>query len=173
MILVTVGTKRYPFNRLMHWIDALFNHGFLQQGQEEIVVQYGSCTVLPSGVRIYPLLPEDQFHSLIQQARLIIAHCGEGTITLLERTSTPFILVPRSHRFGEHGDEHQIELAVALAEIGVPIAWSPGDLVRFIESPRRTKLSAVPEHSIAELCHNLETKLGQRDTLKSLEALPT
>ena len=28
MILVTVGTEKYPFNRLMEWIDNLIIQGF-------------------------------------------------------------------------------------------------------------------------------------------------
>lgn len=152
MILVTVGTERYPFNRLMRWIDVLLKYGFLNEDQEEVIVQYGSCTILPAGVKVYSLLPETKFHELLDKARLIIAHCGEGTINLLEETTAPYILVPRSHRLGEHIDNHQIELANALAQSGSAIAWSPGDLVRFITNPERIVSSTVPEAAVKSLC---------------------
>jgi len=154
MILVTVGTEQFPFNRLMSWIRVLIDRGFIQ---EEIVVQYGSCTDLPSGVRSYSLLAQDRFQELIQQARLIVGHCGEGTVILLGATSTPYILVPRSQRFGEHVDDHQVELAVALAQLGVPIAWSPGDLVRFLALPRSCPPVTV---SAATFSQRLKNRFG-------------
>lgn len=154
MILVTVGTEQFPFNRLMSWLQVLINRGFIQ---EEIVVQYGSCTNWPSGIRAYSLLAQDQFQELIQQARLIVSHCGEGTVLLLEATRKPYILVPRSQRFGEHVDDHQIELAVALAEIEVPIAWSPGDLVKFLALPRWVPPATA---RAATLCQRLKNRFG-------------
>lgn len=154
MILVTVGTEQFPFNRLMGWIRVLINRGFIQ---EEIVVQYGSCTDLPSGVKAYSLLAQDQFQELVQQARLLVGHCGEGTVLLLAATSKPYILVPRSQRFREHVDDHQIELAVALAQVAVPIAWSPGDLVRFLALPQWVP---PPTASSAALCQHLKDRFG-------------
>ena len=152
MILVTVGTEQFPFNRLMGWIEVINDLGFVA---EEIVVQYGSCTHYPSGVKAYSLLPQEQFQNLIEQARLIVGHCGEGTVLLLAATSKPYILVPRSQYFGEHIDDHQIELAVALAEKNIPVAWSPGDLVRFLAAPHRTFLSPVTG---AVICRHLKNR---------------
>ncbi|HEY9646312.1 MAG TPA: glycosyltransferase [Chroococcidiopsis sp.] len=161
MILVTVGTGQFPFDRLMKWIDALFQYGFLSEGQEEVIVQYGNSTILPGHSQTHAILPEAKFRSLIKQARLIIAHCGEGTVNLLESTTAPYILVPRSHRCGECLDDNQIELAIALSQVGVPIAWSPGDLVRFLAEPLRSNPSAVPEVAIGNLCRKLEERFGK------------
>lgn len=154
MILVTVGTEQFPFNRLMNWIRVLIKRGFIQ---EEVVVQYGSCTNCPSEVKAYSLLEQAQFHELIQQARLLIGHCGEGTVLLLAATSKPYILVPRSQRLKEHVDDHQIELAVALEQIKVPIAWSPGDLVRFLALPQWSPSLKVSD---AVLCQRLKNRFG-------------
>lgn len=147
MILVTVGTEKFPFDRLMLWIQALREQGFLQ---EEIVIQYGSCTTLPFGVECFSKLPPLQFQQLVKTARLTIGHCGEGTILLLSAISKPYILVPRSHRYREHVDDHQVELAIALEQKKIPIAWSPGDLVRFLASPRWTPLSGLSCELICE-----------------------
>lgn len=154
MILVTVGTEQFPFDRLMSWIQELIKGGFVH---EEIVVQYGSCNDWPSGIRAHSLLTQDQFKELVQQARLIIGHCGEGTILLLAATSKPYILVPRSRRFREHVDDHQLELAAALSQINVPVAWSLGDLVRFLASPQWVPLPTV---SAAALCQCLKNQFG-------------
>jgi UDP-N-acetylglucosamine transferase subunit ALG13 len=152
MILVSVGTEKFPFDRLMGWIDLLLRHDLIG---EEVVVQYGSCTVLPGGSRVYRVLRESEFHQLILDARIVIAHCGEGTVLLLDSLTTPYILVPRSQRFREHVDDHQVELARALERFGVPIGWGPADLVRFLAEPRRTSIGDLSVAASRAVCTSL------------------
>ena len=154
MILVTVGTEKFPFNRLMRWLDLLTERGVF--AGEELLVQYGTCTELPAGARVYELLREQDFQDLVRQARLVIAHCGEGTVLLLDGMETPFLLVPRSQRFQEHVDDHQVELAQALAGMGVPIGWSPADLVRFLASPRQVSIGDLSGTAARSVCRRLE-----------------
>jgi UDP-N-acetylglucosamine transferase subunit ALG13 len=158
MILVTVGTEKYPFNRLMIWIDLLINHGFLDVEQEEIIVQYGNSTILPMGVKVYQLVPEGEFSRLLKKARLVIAHCGEGTMDLLTELEKPFILVPRQHHFGEHLDDHQIELGNALKNLGFPIAYSPGDLARLLFSNQYSPMIHLGEILSKNLCQKLKQR---------------
>jgi anti-anti-sigma factor len=141
MILVTVGTEQYPFNALMSWVDALIRHQFIEP-EEEIIVQYGASTELPDNVKIYRRLPESKFRELVEQARLVIAHCGEGTALLLESLGKPYVLVPRTQRYGEHVDDHQLEMADAMEKQGFAVARSPGDLVRFLSAPKALKLAS-------------------------------
>jgi UDP-N-acetylglucosamine transferase subunit ALG13 len=157
MILVTVGTEQYPFNRLMHWIDLLLSQGLIQ---DEVVVQSGNCTVLPSGAKVYQFLKEERFRELILQADLIIAHCGEGTVLLLDSLDKPYILVPRSFEFKEHVDNHQVDMATALEDVEVPVAWSPGDLVRFLQAPRKATVSNLSETAVVALCQSLQHHFG-------------
>lgn len=154
MILVSVGTEQFPFNRLMQWMELLIHQELID---EEIVVQYGTCTFLPSGTTVYRLLKEDSFRALVEKARVVIAHCGEGTVLLLDELQQPFILVPRSVRYQEHVDDHQVELALALKQMGVPIAWGPGDLVRFLAAPFKTSISDVTDSSAQSLCRSLQS----------------
>jgi UDP-N-acetylglucosamine transferase subunit ALG13 len=155
MILVSVGTEKFPFNRLMRWVELLQRHDLIG---EEVVVQYGSCTVLPSGSKVYRVLRESEFHELIASARIVIAHCGEGTVLLLDTLSTPYILVPRAQRYREHVDDHQVELARALGRFGVPIAWGPADLVRFMARPSRTSIGDLSVAAARAVCSSLERR---------------
>ncbi len=157
MILVTVGTEQYPFNRLMRWMEVLLNHNLIQ---EELVVQYGNCTVLPAGAKVYQFVKEEKFQTLIQEARLVIAHCGEGTVLLLDSLDKPYILVPRSHAFKEHVDNHQVEMALALHQVSVPVAWSPGDLVRFLAAPHRAAITDLSDVAAAALCQQLRQRFN-------------
>jgi UDP-N-acetylglucosamine transferase subunit ALG13 len=60
-------------------------------------------------------MPESVFQAVVEEARVIVAHCGEGTAMLLESLGKPFILVPRTRRFGDRVDDHQIEMAEVLS----------------------------------------------------------
>jgi UDP-N-acetylglucosamine transferase subunit ALG13 len=169
MILVTVGTEQYPFNRLMHWIDLLLGQGLIQ---DEVLVQSGNCTVIPGGAKVYQFLKEDKFRDLLQQADLVIAHCGEGTVLLLDSLNKPYILVPRSFEFQEHVDNHQVEMAMALAAVDVPIAWSPGDLVRFLLAPRRAMLTDISETAATALCQKLQQRFSSSSQTPYSPSLP-
>jgi UDP-N-acetylglucosamine transferase subunit ALG13 len=154
MILVTVGTEQYPFNALLDWVGALMQAGFIAP-EEEVIVQYGACTRLPDRVKVYQRLPETEFKALVAEARLVIAHCGEGTALLLKTFNVPYILVPRTQRLGEHVDDHQLEMAAALEQQGVAIARSPADLIHFLATPTT---APPPRQSDTQLC----TVLTQR-----------
>lgn len=153
MILVTVGTEQYPFNALMSWVDMLIRYQLIDP-EEEIVVQYGASTELPDGVKVFRRLPEVVFRQLIDRSRLVIGHCGEGTTLLLESLGKPYVLVPRTQQYGEHVDDHQVEMADAVEKQGLAVARTPGDLVRFLAQPRITKQAHQDED---ELCRVLGT----------------
>ncbi len=168
MILVTVGTEQFLFNRLMQWLDRAIAQKLIQPEQEEIVIQYGSCTLVPQGVKGYSVLKETEFLSLVEQARIIVAHCGEGTLDLLANITKPFILIPRTSKFQEHVDDHQLELAEQLAKLGIPIANSLEDLVDFIASPQTANISISPTQSYAQASFLLEEQFETDAILKDL-----
>ncbi|WP_052055846.1 glycosyltransferase [Myxosarcina sp. GI1] len=168
MILVTVGTEKFPLNRLMNWIDQLIAQNLLQPEQEEIIIQYGSCTIVPNKVKGYSVLDACEFERLVDKARLIIAHCGEGTIDLLANLTKPFILVPRTSKFQEHVDDHQLELAEQLAQQGIPIANSPKDLAEFLASPQAAKINISPAQYYEQASFLLEEEFETSAVLEDL-----
>ena len=168
MILVTVGTERFSFNRLMDWIDSLIQKNLIQPDREEIIIQYGSCTITPQGTNNFSVLPSEEFNNIVTQARLIIAHCGEGTIDLLSTITKPFILVPRSSKYQEHVDDHQIELAEALAQQGMPIANSPQDLAEFLVEPKLVEINSSPTEYYEQASCLLEEQFEDEIVLEKL-----
>ena len=168
MILVTVGTEIFSFNRLMDWIDSLIQKNLIQPDREEIIIQYGSCTITPQGTNNFSVLPSEEFNNIVTQARLIIAHCGEGTIDLLSTITKPFILVPRSSKYQEHVDDHQIELAEALAQQGMPIANSPQDLAEFLVEPKLVEINSSPTEYYEQASCLLEEQFEDEIVLEKL-----
>ena len=153
MILVTVGTEGFQFDRLMKWISVLVKQDWIQ---EKVVVQYGSCIFVPGGVEAHKLLPASKFKELAMSANLVIGHCGEGTLSLTEKIKAPYILVPRKADLKEHVDNHQLELANELAKKGVPVAFSLEELLAFIQNPRRVNFSVLSLSAINQMCQSLE-----------------
>ena len=153
MFLITVGTEKYQFNALMHWIEILINYQLID---EEVIVQYGSSTYFPDGAKCYRWLSEQKFLSLLDKSCLIIAHCDEDMAQLLEDHDVTYVLVPRLHRFHEYIDNYQMEVADDFERRGIAIARSPGDLVKFIKLQQTSEV--IPLVDETQLCEYLNNR---------------
>jgi anti-anti-sigma factor len=153
MLLITVGTEQYQFNALMHWIELLIKYQLIN---EDVLVQYGFSTHLPDGSTAYRNLSESEFLNFVDRASLIISHCDENTALMLEDKDTPYVLVPRLHRFREYMDNRQMEIADEFEHKGMAIARSPGDLVKFIKLQQTS--TVTPKVDETQLCEYLKDR---------------
>lgn len=157
MLLITVGTEQYQFNALMHWIELLIKYQLIN---EDVLVQYGCSTHLPDGSTAYRDFSEQEFLSFVDRASLIISHCDENTALLLEDKDTPYVLVPRLHRFREYIDNRQMEIADEFEHKGMAIARSPGDLVKFIKLQQTS--TVTPKVDETQLCEYLKDRYPEQ-----------
>lgn len=116
-LFVTVGNATQPFDRLIDALGGICDRGIVRE--DDVFVQLGSAKRRSDRrwgqTRI---LSERDFHQLLASARGVLCHCGAGTLLqALAAGKTP-IAVPRQRRFGEHVDDHQLELGEALAREG-------------------------------------------------------
>lgn len=115
MIFVTVGNALQGFGRLLVAVERESQQGILKG--EDILFQSGHTTDFNPGTgRLVPFLPLDEFEENVRQAELVISHAGAGTLIHLFRTGKVPIVMPREKRYGEHVDDHQVELVKALVE---------------------------------------------------------
>lgn len=124
MILVTVG-QVHGFQRLVDWMDEIAAHG-----GEEVVMQVGDTPRLPRHARSLVSAPHEEMLGLVRQSRLVVAHAGAGTVLTALQERRPVVLVPRLRSLGEHIDDHQLELAEALAAQGKAIVAHSLDELR-------------------------------------------
>lgn len=110
MILVTVGTHRQPFDRLVRAADELATHI-----AEPTVIQFGQANYHPKNGRAFAFTDSIEMAALTASARIVITHAAAGAILLGIQQRKPLIVVPRLARWDEHLDDHQLELARALA----------------------------------------------------------
>jgi UDP-N-acetylglucosamine transferase subunit ALG13 len=147
MIFVTVGTEQFPFDRLLTWVAQAVTAGSVQ---EELLIQSG-----PSRIQVPHAIQQDfmsvhLFDYFLKQARLVISHCGEGSLLHLQASGKPFILMPRRHALGEHVDDHQWDMAHALEPSGIPMAWIPTDIQKFIKVPQPCQPLPLLETKLAD-----------------------
>jgi UDP-N-acetylglucosamine transferase subunit ALG13 len=112
MIFVSVGTHEAPFDRMLLAVDEL---GL----DERLVVQYGPSGIRIEGAEEADYLPFDEVVQYIREARAVLMHAGVGSVMIALANGKRPIVMARRHQFGEHVDDHQLELARRLETIGL------------------------------------------------------
>lgn len=134
MIFATLGTHHDPFPRA---IDAALTLA----GDAELVVQHGHTEPVAAGpnVRFYQWLVPDEVNAFFREATLVITHAGVATVVGALRAGHHPIVIARRKRFGEHVDDHQMQIVSALTRVGLVTAL-PDDvgLLRPCSTPRRS-----------------------------------
>jgi UDP-N-acetylglucosamine transferase subunit ALG13 len=108
LIFVTVGSQKFQFNRLLMKIDKLIEQGSLTQS--EIFAQTGYSSYLPINYNYKKFLNKEEFLCCIERSRLVITHGGTGSILNAIKNEKKVIAIPRESQFGEHVDNHQLEI---------------------------------------------------------------
>jgi UDP-N-acetylglucosamine transferase subunit ALG13 len=125
------------FDRMMQALEAL--------PAEQLTVQHGPAPAPPGAIG-FDFLPFGQIIELMQTADFVVSHAGVGSIMCALQAGHVPIVFPRYHRFGETVDDHQAELASALAERGTVIVASTGEqlLQAIASAPPRNQRHALP-----------------------------
>lgn len=115
MIFVTVGTHEQPFNRLLKAVDGLKADGTIP-ADETVFMQTGFCTYVPCHCEWANLLSYEEMQQRISQARIIITHGGPSSFLSPLRLGKVPIVMPRSAKYGEHVNDHQITFVSAMTK---------------------------------------------------------
>jgi UDP-N-acetylglucosamine transferase subunit ALG13 len=102
--------KVNEFTRLIRKMDEVAG-----RLDEEVVMQIGSVPYEPQNAKHFSHTSYQESLSYFRNASLVVGHGGAGTILNALKFHVPIVVVPRSQRFGEHFDDHQMELAQRLA----------------------------------------------------------
>ncbi|MHC1578885.1 MAG: glycosyltransferase, partial [Dehalococcoidia bacterium] len=96
----------HAFERLVREMDRIAG-----ELDEEVVMQIGSTDYEPKNCQYFKFMAADEMEKLYARARVVVCHAGIGSILTVLKYSKPLILVPRMKRYGEHIDDHQLEIA--------------------------------------------------------------
>ena len=112
MIYVSTGTHREGFDRLVRAVDNLIASGKIRG---KVVMQIGNSKYLPKHCAWFRFRESTKDIDMqFSRAAIIITHAGAGSIISAMQHGKPTIVVPRLRRFGEHSDDHQLDLCQSL-----------------------------------------------------------
>ena len=107
MILVTIGTQKEQFTRLLDYIE---NSNI----KDEIIVQAGHTKYESKKMKIFDFISYEEMSDYIEKADLIITHSGTGSVLTPLKLGKKVIVCSRLKKYGEHVDDHQQELTEVL-----------------------------------------------------------
>ena len=111
MILVTLGTQKEPFTRLLDYIEK-------SNIKDEIIVQAGYTKYDSKKLKIFDFISYDEMTDYIKKADLIITHAGTGSIIMPLKKGKKVIACPRLEKYGEHVDDHQTQIVEVFKDEG-------------------------------------------------------
>lgn len=153
MILVLLGTQNNSFHRLLEEIEKNIKDGIIK---EEVIVQAGYTKFESKNMKIFGLIPREELEELQSRASLIITHGGVGSIITSIRKVKKVIAVPRIHEYGEHVNNHQMEIVKNFNEQGYIIG---------IEKVEDLKQAIIKSEKFEPKKYNINNKL----ILKTIE----
>ena len=107
MIFVTLGSQKFQFNRLLKEIDRLIE---AKEIDEEVFAQTGYSDYIPQNYNYKNFLDRDEFREIMNKCDKVITHGGTGAIIGAVKQGKKVIAIPRLKCYGEHVDNHQIEI---------------------------------------------------------------
>ena len=115
MILVMLGTQNNSFYRLLEEIDRLIEIGKIN---DEVIVQAGYTKYESQNMKIIDFVSSEEIEKLEQKANCIITHGGVGSIIASLKKGKKVIVVPRQKKYGEHVNNHQLQIAKKFEQDG-------------------------------------------------------
>ena len=114
MIFITVGSQKFQFNRLLKKIDELIESRFIEG---KVFAQIGVSDYKPMHYEYVNFMTQEEFNDKIEKADVVITHAGTGVIVNSVKKGKRVIGVPRLSKYGEHVDDHQIQLIKEFDEL--------------------------------------------------------
>lgn len=107
MIFVTLGSQKFQFNRLLRAIDRLVEERIIT---EEVFAQTGYSDYVPENYQFQNFMDRSEFAKMESKCDILITHGGTGAIIGAVKKGKKVIAVPRLAKYGEHVDDHQLQL---------------------------------------------------------------
>ena len=116
-IFITLGSQKFQFNRLLKAVDELCENQIVDA--EDVFAQIGYSDYLPKNYNFKKFLDRDEFSAEMDKAEIVITHGGTGAIIGAVKKCKKVIAVPRRAKYGEHVDDHQLQLIKQFDELNL------------------------------------------------------
>lgn len=115
LIFVTLGTQDKPFTRLLVKLEEMIDAGMIQ---EPVIVQAGSTSFQSKHMQIFEYIDMTKFNDYVEQCDMLITHAGVGTIINGINHGKSIMAVARRAKYGEHENDHQVEITTKFSNLG-------------------------------------------------------
>lgn len=119
MIFVTLGTQDKPFNRLLEAVQKQIDN---KKIKGKVIVQAGCTKFESKDMEIFDLIPMEDFEKNISDCDILITHGGVGSIVDALKRNKVVIAAARLEKYGEHVNDHQLQIIKNFSEAGYIIA---------------------------------------------------
>lgn len=116
MIFVTLGSQKFQFDRLLKKIDELIDSGVIT---DKVTAQIGASTYIPRNFEYVDFMDREKFAATMDECSVVITHGGTGVIIGAVKKGKKVIAVPRLAKYGEHVDDHQLQLLKQFDELNI------------------------------------------------------
>lgn len=138
MIFITLGSQKFQFNRLLKAVDELCEKGII--AGEDVFAQIGYSDYLPKNFSYKKFLDRDEFSDEMGKADIVITHGGTGAIIGAVKKDKKVIAVPRRAKYGEHVDDHQLQLVGQFKELQLICECDDAEKIgEALENVKKTK----------------------------------
>ena len=156
MIFITLGSQKFQFNRLIKTVDELVGEGKIK---EEVFAQIGYSDYQPVNYKYKRFLDRDEFSNMEEKADVLITHGGTGAIVGAVKKGKKVIAVPRLAKYGEHVDDHQIQIIGQFKELNLIYSCEDMDLEKALEIVKKTEYKAYRSNT-NRIIDSLEEFIG-------------
>lgn len=152
MILVTLGTQKQSFNRLLDMIEK-------SNINDKIIVQAGYTKYKSKKMKMLDFVNYQEMDKLIKQADLIITHGGTGSIVTAIKQGKKVIACPRLKKYGEHVDDHQKQIVDIFSEVGYILKLDENDNLDELVQKIKTKKMIPFKSNTTNFINNLKKEI--------------
>lgn len=146
-IFITLGSQKFQFNRLLKAIDELCEKGTVDA--ENVFAQIGYSDYLPKNFNYKKYLDRDEFSKEMGKADIVITHGGTGAIIGAVKKGKKVIAVPRLAKYGEHVDDHQLQLIKQFRELNLIYACEDMNLEKALSEVKNRKYNSYKSNTKA------------------------
>ena len=153
MILVLCGTQRQDFSRMIRAVETISK-------REKVIVQGGHNHYKSKDLEIFGFLSQNQLQKLYEKADYIITHAGAGSMIQALKNGKRTIAFPRLQAYGEHVNNHQLELALKFERMGYLLVCRDGDDLQKIFEKAKTFIPK-PYHLKGNIVEMIDRQLEE------------
>ena len=161
MIFVTLGSQKFQFNRLLAAVEKLIVKNVIN---DEVFAQTGCSDYRPENYKYKQFLDRNEFEEWENKCDIMITHGGTGAIIGAVKKGKKVIAVPRLAKYGEHVDDHQLQLLKQFEDMDIiESCYDLNKLEEAVEVARKKEYKQYVSNT-KKIIDSIESYISERES---------